>query len=230
MASTVLISTPPRFAEAKRHQESWLAPLEKKVLLWLAARMPGWVTPDHLTLLGLASMALAGAALVTGRIVPAAALSVPFLLALNWFGDSLDGTLARFRNKQRPRYGFYVDHIVDAFSTIFLLGGLALSGWMTPVIALSMLVVYFLLSIDSYLATHTIGKFEISYFKFSPTELRILLAIGVIYAYFRPVVNFAGDRWLFFDAGAVVAIPIMLVVVLVSIIRHTITLYRMERV
>jgi phosphatidylglycerophosphate synthase len=159
-----------------------------------------------------------------------ALLIVNLCLAINWFGDSLDGTLARARNKQRPRYGFYVDHIIDAFGILSILCGLALSGYMTWTIALAVLVVYFMISIDVYLATYTIGTFKLSFYKFSPTELRILLAIGNIRAMSNPTTNVFGDQYLFFDIGAVVAIVLMGVVLLVSVTRNTITLYRAERV
>ncbi len=218
------------FHEARRHLESLLSGPEKKALVWMAGRMPRWVNSDHLTLLGLLSMLGAGCALAAARTLPWAPLTVPVFLLLNWFGDSLDGTLARVRGKQRPRYGFYVDHIVDAFSALFLLGGLALSGLMSPLYALGLLLAFYLLSIDSYLATYTIGKFKISYFMFGPTELRIVLAIGLIYVYYRPVVQFAGGDWLLLDAGAAIAIPAMLIVAIASIARHARRLYNLERV
>jgi archaetidylinositol phosphate synthase len=122
-------------------------------------------------------------------------LLVILFLALNWLGDSLDGTLARVRNRQRPRYGFYVDHIVDAFGTLFLLSGLALSGYMSKSIAAALLTAYLMLSIEVYLATYTIGTFHLSFWKFSPTELRILLAIGNIALLYCPIVQIAGSTY-----------------------------------
>ncbi|HXU38321.1 MAG TPA: CDP-alcohol phosphatidyltransferase family protein [Blastocatellia bacterium] len=221
----------PEFKSADRQQTSLLAPLERVCLGWLARNMPRWVKPDHLTLLGLAAMLIAGASYACARWSPVAALLVVNLcLAINWFGDSLDGTLARARNKQRPRYGFYVDHIIDAFGIMFTLCGLALSGLMSWNIALGVLVVYFMLSIDVYLATYTIGTFRISFYKFSPTELRILLAIGNLRAMSHPSTRIFGDRYLFFDIGAVVAIVLMAVVLLISVTRNTVTLYRAEKV
>src|SRR5262245_50729370 len=108
------------FKSATRQQESFLRPLEKPALLWLARRMPAWVTPDHLTILGFVAMITAGICYALARHHPLALLAAVACLGLNWFGDSLDGTLARFREKQRPRYGFYVDHIVDTFGALFL--------------------------------------------------------------------------------------------------------------
>jgi phosphatidylglycerophosphate synthase len=220
----------PEFKTAIRLQRSVLAPIERACLDWFAHRMPSRVTPDHLTLLGFAAMLIAAACYVGARWWPSALLLVNVMLAVNWFGDSLDGTVARARNKLRPRYGFYVDHIVDAFGILFLMCGLALSGYMSWTVALAMLVVYFLLSIDVYLATYTIGTFKLSFYKFGPTELRILLAIGNIKTLVRPTVHILGERHLFFDAAAVVAIALIGVVVIISVVGNTVTLYRAERV
>jgi len=220
----------PDFKNAVRQQTSILAPLERVCLSWLARNMPPWVKSDHLTLLGFGAMLVAGVCYALTKWWPPALLIVNLCLAINWFGDSLDGTLARVRNKQRPRYGFYVDHIIDAFGILAIICGLALSGYMTWTIALSVLVVYFMISIDVYLATYTIGTFKLSFYKFSPTELRILLAIGNIRALSHPTTHVFGDSYLFFDIGAVVAIALMAVVLVVSVTRNTITLYRAERV
>lgn len=220
----------PEFKSAVRQQTSLLAPLERVCLSWLAQNMPPWVKPDHLTLLGFGAMLVAGVCYALAKWWAPALLIVNLCLAVNWFGDSLDGTLARVRNKQRPRYGFYVDHIIDAFGILAIICGLALSGYMTWTIALAVLVVYFMISIDVYLATYTIGTFKLSFYKFSPTELRILLAIGNIRAMSHPTTHVFGDRYQFFDVGAVVAMALMAVVLVVSVTRNTITLYRAERV
>src|SRR6185436_7646711 len=177
-----------------RKQTSFLAPIEKIVLIWLAGRMPARLNPDHLSLIGLIAMFTAGLFYYLSKWNPLFFQLVNVSLIINWFGDSMDGTLARYRNKQRPRYGFYVDHIIDAFGTLFLIGGLALSGYMTERIALIMLIIYFMLSIDVYLATYTIGTFKLSFYKFSPTELRILLAIGNLRAMYRPTAHVFGER------------------------------------
>jgi len=233
VAAEVLAPSPsinPEFKTAQREQTSLLAPLERVCLNWLARNMPPWVKPDHLTLLGLVAMLMAAVCYALARWWPASLLIVNICLAINWFGDSLDGTLARARNKQRPRYGFYVDHIIDAFGILFVICGLAMSGYMSWVIALAVLVTYFLLSIDVYLATYTIGTFRLSFYKFSPTELRIVLAIGNIRAMLHPTTRALGDQHLFFDVGAVVAIAMMAIIVVVSVIRNTIVLYRAEKV
>ena len=217
-----------RFREAKRTQESFLAALEKKTLVWLAARTPSWINSDHLTLLGLAAMAGAGTGYWWSRTTPAGLLLVIVCLALNWLGDSLDGTLARVRNHQRPRYGFYVDHVVDAFGALFLLGGLALSGYMSPMVAVGLLVAYLLLSIEVYLATYTLGDFKISYYKMSPTELRILLCIGNIALLHKSVVHLFGRAYKLFDVAGTMGISGMLLLLLISVIKNTTKLYRKE--
>jgi archaetidylinositol phosphate synthase len=212
-----------------RDQRSVLAAAEKRALIWIAGRLPGWVTSDQLTCLGLASMAAAGAAFAATRIAPVAALGVVAALAANWVGDSLDGTLARVRDQQRPRYGFYVDHVIDVAGTAFLLGGMACSGHMTPTVALAVLAAYLMVSAESYLATHALGVFRMSFFGFGPTELRILLAIGALAVMHNPLIGsgpFAGMQ--LFDVGGVAAIAGLLGVFAFNAIRHTRLLSRVE--
>jgi phosphatidylglycerophosphate synthase len=223
-------AVPGEFKSAPRQQTSLLAPLEQACLKWLARNMPTWVKPDHLTALGFLAMFAAGAFYALARSWPAALLMVNLCLAINWFGDSLDGTLARARNKQRPRYGFYVDHIIDAFGILFMVCGMALSGYMTWTIALGVLVAYFMLSINVYLATYTLGIFKLSFFKLSPTELRILLAIGNTLAMNHRNTHLLGGPHLVFDIAAVIAMALMAGVLVVSVTRNTISLYRAERV
>jgi phosphatidylglycerophosphate synthase len=223
-------ATNPEFKNAPRLQSSLLTPAERITLNWLAHRLPEWVKPDHLTLLGFAAMFMAGATYALARSWSPALLLVNLWLAVNWFGDSLDGTLARMRNKQRPRYGFYVDHIVDAFGILFLTSGLALSGYISLEVALALLAIYFLLSIDVYLAAYTIGTFKMSFYKLGPTELRVLLMIGNTWAFTHPTARIFGSKYLFFDVAAVVAIILMAVVIIISVARNTVALYRAERV
>jgi archaetidylinositol phosphate synthase len=143
----------PKFKYATRLQNSFTAASERKALLWLAARMPSSINSDHLTVLGFAAMFLAGCSYALARWTPWGLLLATLFLALNWLGDSLDGTLARVRNRQRPRYGFYVDHMIDTFGALFLMGGLAVSGYIDWRIATGLLVAFLLLSIESYLAS-----------------------------------------------------------------------------
>src|SRR5438552_334879 len=182
-------SEAPAFKAADRSHTSFLAAAEKRTLLWLAARLPAWVNSDHLTALGFAAIVATGASYAYARVTPYALIAAIPLLAANWFGDSLDGTLARVRNRQRPRYGFYVDHILDAVGTFFLMTGLAFSGYMTAGVAYAFLIAYLLLSIEVYLATYSIGVFHLSYWRFGPTELRVLLVIGNLFALRSPNAN-----------------------------------------
>jgi archaetidylinositol phosphate synthase len=218
----------PNFREARRIQQSFLSNLEKRTLIWLAARTPRCINSDHLTLLGLFSMAAAGAAYWWAATNRAGLLLVILCLALNWLGDSLDGTLARFRNHSRPRYGFYVDHIVDAFSALFLLGGLALSGYMSPLVALGLLIAYLMLSVEIYLASYTLGDFKISYFNMGPTELRILLSIGNLAVLWRSTVHLLGRAHRLFDVAGTLGFSGMLLIMVISAIRNTTRLYRQE--
>jgi phosphatidylglycerophosphate synthase len=215
-------------ATAARVLTSFSAPIEKRCLLWIAPRLPRWVHSDHLTLLALSAMALAGLSFWLARWHPAALLLVVLALALNWFGDSLDGTLARVRSQQRPRYGFYVDHVLDAVGILFLLAGLALSGFMSPAVAMMLAVAYFLVSIEVYLATCALGSFRMSFWKLGPTELRILLAIGTIALLTHPTTTILGRSFRLFDLGGAVAIVALVGTFVVSVARNTTTLYRAE--
>src|SRR5216684_7036699 len=169
------------FQDATREQTSILAPLERAALRGLARRMPVWVNSDHLSVLGLVGMLGAGACYAASKQNPLMLHLVNVFIFLNWFGDSLDGTLARYRNRQRPRYGFYVDHIIDAFGALFLLFGMARSGYMSERVAAAVLIVFFMLAINSYLAAYSLRLFKISHWKMGPTEIRLLLCIGNLY-------------------------------------------------
>lgn len=217
------------FKPAARRQQSLLAPLEKRTLIWFAERMPGWVGPDSLTLLGFAAMIAAGACYYLARDHAEALFAVIVCLAINWFGDSLDGTLARYRQKQRPRYGFYVDHIVDVFGTLCLLGGLGLSGYMSGTVAMGLLIAYFILSIEIYLATYTLGVFKLNFGWWGPTELRILLAMGNIALYFKPRVTISGTSYLLCDVGGAAAIAGIGFLAIFNTVRNTARLYDEER-
>jgi archaetidylinositol phosphate synthase len=215
--------------DVDRHQESLLAKGEKKVLLWLAARMPLWINSDHLTVLGFVAQCAAGVAYVLSSQNLLWLHGVNVLMFFNWFGDSLDGTLARHRNKLRPRYGFYVDHICDTFGGLFLMGGLAFSGVMTPGIAWGMLIAFYIISIQVYLATFSIGKFKLSHFLFGPTEIRVLLIIGNLALFKHKRVHLAGYEFFLFDVGGTIAIIGMLGMAVWSSILNTRALYQMER-
>lgn len=221
---------PAAFREASRVLTSVLAPIERRVLVAMAQRMPRAIGPDHLTALALLAMVGAGLSYWLSATTPVGLVLVVVCLAINWFGDSLDGTLARVRHQPRPRYGFYVDHVVDSIGAACLLGGLAMSGHMHPPVALGLLAAYLLLASESYLATHAVGEFRLSYFKVGPTELRILLAIGTLTLLWHPTVHIGPWTMRLFDVGGAIAIVALVVTFLVAAGRHTRMLYLAEPV
>jgi archaetidylinositol phosphate synthase len=217
-----------RFENAARVHNALTSNPEKRVLIWMAERIPRWISSDHLTLLGFLAQVMAGVSYALSAWNRYWLLGGIFFLALNWLGDSLDGTLARVRQQQRPRYGFYVDHIVDSFGGLALMGGLALSGYMHPYIAIGLLIVFLLLSIQSYLATYTLGEFQLSFWNFGPTELRILLSIGNVALLFHPMV-FHGHFCLF-DVGGAIGLVGMAAMLIFFTVRNTRRLYVEERI
>jgi phosphatidylglycerophosphate synthase len=213
----------------RRVNNGLLAGVERRALVWMARRLPGWVNSDHLTILALLSMAAAGAAFWAARFWTPALLFVIGALALNWFGDSLDGTLARVRGHERPRYGYYVDHVLDVTGISLLLAGLALSGFMTPIVALLFLVAYLLVSAEVFLATAVHGEFRMSFLSVGPTELRVILSTGTLMLFNGPHVQPLGlGPFLLFDVGGVVAVIGLAVAFATSVIRNTAVLYRAE--
>ena len=220
-------STLSIFRHAKRIQESVLAIAEKRLLIWMAERTPAWVNSDHLTILGFAAQLLAGFAYAMAGFSRAWLIIGIGFLVLNWLGDSLDGTLARVRQQQRPRYGFYVDHILDSIGSVALMGGLALSGYMSPLIATGLLVLFLLLSIQSYLATYTLGEFRMSFWSFGPTELRLLLVAGNL-ALFRWQTALPAHYKLF-DVGGAIGVVAMTAMLLFHVGQNIARLYSEER-
>ena len=217
------------FKSAERIHQALTANLERKALIYFAERMPKAINSDHLTLLGFGAQLLAGVSFALARWNRYALLLACLFIALNWFGDSLDGTLARVRKQQRPRYGFYVDHIIDAFGAVFLMCGLAASGYLHWQVAMAMLTAFLLISIETYLATYTLDTFRLSHGIFGPTEIRILLIIGCVALLRNPHATLLGHRFLLFDVGGVIGSAGMLVMVIVASVRHTVELYRKER-
>ena len=217
------------FKNAERVQNTFVTKAEKRALKWLADRMPPWVNSDHLTALGFAAQFMVGVSYALSGSNPKWLWAATVFLALNWFGDSLDGTIARVRNRQRPRYGFYVDHIIDSFGAVFLCGGLALSGYMTPIIAMILLMAFLMLSIETYLATYCLGKFNLGHFLFGPTEIRLILGLGNVALFYHPHVHFFDVLYPLYDLGGLIASIGMIFMLVVSAIRHTLILYKEER-
>jgi archaetidylinositol phosphate synthase len=175
-----------RIMDAPRQKQFLLARAEARALDWIAQRLPAWVLPDHMTALGvLAAFGIAGAYLLSnGDKLWLWAASA--LLVVHWLGDSLDGTLARVRRIERPRYGYYLDHLVDALATAVIGLGLGLSPWMLLAVGLTIVIAYLVLSINTYLETYAFGVFTLGYGRLGPTEARLglivvntLIALGV---------------------------------------------------
>jgi phosphatidylglycerophosphate synthase len=222
-------STVQSAARHIRENKSVLAAAEKRALVWLAGRLPKCVNSDHLSALGLVSMLGAGVSFACLQRSPWAAAAVVGCLAANWFGDSLDGTLARVRGHQRPRYGFYVDHVIDLAGSAFLLAGLAISGLMSPLLAAVLLCAYLLVSAETYLATHAVGVFRMSFFGFGPTELRIVLAMGALKAAQAASVQVGAlGTFRLFDVGGVLAATGLLIAFVAASVRNARVLYQAE--
>lgn len=167
-------------AKVKPHQrinDILLGPLERPALQWLAAHMPAWVNPDILTGIGILGAVLIFASYWLSNLHPAFFWLASLGLVINWFGDSLDGSLARYRKIERPRYGFFIDHTVDAFSEMLVVLGLGLTPYIRFDVACLALIGYLLMSILVYVRTYVEGVFKISFGKLGPTEVRVILMI-----------------------------------------------------
>lgn len=217
------------FKPAVRIHNAITAGAERKLLIYCAKHIPRSVNSDHLTLLGFVAQFLAAVSFVLARWNKYALLLAIFFIVLNWFGDSLDGTLARVRNQQRPRYGFYLDHIIDAFGSVLLMCGLGFSGYVHWQVAMAMLVAFLLISIETYLATYTLGAFRLSHGLFGPTEIRILLIVGCFALLTHPCTTLFGHCFLLFDVGGVIGAVGMFAMAVVASVRHTLDLFREEQ-
>ncbi len=154
-----------------------LAPLERPTLQWLAAHMPAWINPDILTGIGILGAVIIFFSYWLSNQTPAFLWLASLGFVINWFGDSLDGNLARYRQIERPKYGFFVDHTVDSFNEVLIVIGLGLSPYVTFSIACLGLIGYLLMSILVYIRTYVSGVFQLSYGKFGPTEVRVILIL-----------------------------------------------------
>jgi archaetidylinositol phosphate synthase len=219
---------PKEFRPAARINAALTASVERQALHWLAERAPAWVTSDQLTVIGLAAQIGAGVCYALARYNTAALIGVIVSVVLNWLGDSLDGTLARVRCQQRPRYGFYVDHMVDLFGAVALMVGMGCSGMMHWQVALAMLVAFMLLSAESYLATYTLSRFQMSQGVFGPTEIRILMIVGTLVLLHSRWATIFHHRLLLFDIGGTVAAAVMTGMAVATTLAHTAELYREE--
>jgi phosphatidylglycerophosphate synthase len=212
-----------------RDNRGWLAGTEARTLGWLARRMPPAVNSDHLSALGLAGLVAAAAAFAGGGTHPGALPLVIVALAVNWFGDSLDGTLARVRHTERPNYGYYLDHVLDILGVSILVGGIVRGGFMSPLVAMSLLCAYVAVMAETFLATYARGAFRMSFLGFGPTELRVVLSVGAIALLRTPEVSpFGMGPFALFDVGGLVGAVGLATAFLVSSVRNGRALYRAE--
>jgi phosphatidylglycerophosphate synthase len=167
----------PEASKAHRWTKSLLFEPEKRLLMWMCSKMPSWVMPDHLTLLAVFSSIWIGAAYALSHYGAGWLWLASLGLVVHWYGDSMDGSLARFRRISRPKYGFYVDHLADAFATVFIGIGLGLSPYMLLAVGLAIVVMYLVLSLNVYLETITRQQFRLGYGIIGPTEGRIFLIL-----------------------------------------------------
>jgi len=213
----------------ERWQTSFLSGIEKKALLFIAPKLPRRITPDMLTYLGLLGLGLTGIAYYLASRRWYFLLIASAGLVINWFGDSLDGTLARVRNRQRPKYGYYLDHLVDAFGVACMVFGLAYSGMVSQPFVWLVLILFFIACINTYLATNTVNIFKISYQRISTTEARVLLIIMNTILIFVKTVTISGLTFYWLDFAAVLGALFLFVVTLRSAFLNLRKLDREER-
>lgn len=217
-------------AEHERTAPFLLAGFESRVLPALAKALPRWVVPDHLTALGLFAATVVGASYVLSNRSPAWLWVASGGLVLQWYGDSLDGTLARVRKIERPRYGYYLDHITDAYSTFVIGVGLGLSPYLLLSIALAIVILYLILSINVYLETYVFGEFRLGYAVLGPTEARVALILANTFAILVGPLGFRvlGQSVTLFDVLGAVGVLAMIVLLLVRISGNLRSLGRLE--
>lgn len=220
----------------RRVNDILLGPLERPALQWLAAHMPKWVTPDILTGIGLLGTFLILIGYVMSNYNPAFLWLASFGFLVNWFGDSLDGTLARHRKIERPAYGFFTDHMIDAFSQVLIFLGLGISPYISFNIACLALISFLLLTVYIYVRTSVVGEFKISFSKLGPTELRLLAILLNTYMFFAGVHTFEltiGSIYTvaisIYDVMVVVVTVILFLIYVISVIKQSYELSQLEK-
>ncbi len=209
--------------QSLRIQTSFLNGMEKKALVWLAGRQPQWVTSDMLTMVGVLG------AFLTGLGFALTHYGIGWLwlssagLVINWYGDSLDGTLARVRNRQRPLYGYYLDHTVDCVNEAFMFVGAGLSPLVDLNLALAVFILYLCLTVNVSINAHLKSEFRLTYAKLGPTEFRlIIIVVNTLLILFPGLLGFSlvlgGHAFSTLDLVAMVLIAILTVIYLVTIV------------
>lgn len=217
--------------KAERVIDTFTGKFEKRVLPKMAAALPSWVVPDHLTVLGIFAALVIGGGYVLTYLSLDWIWLVNFGLILHWYADSLDGTLARVREIERERYGYFVDHLCDAITVLFLCLGLGLSPLMHLSVALAISVTYYLLNIYVHIMAYTQHVFRISYYKIGPTEVRILIfLLNIMILVWNPnVVNYRGVSITALDIGGLIITSVFFIVFVVVSIKDAIKLDREDR-
>lgn len=214
----------------KRVNDILLGPLERPALEFFCRHMPSWANPDHLTIIGVLAGFLIGASYALTSYDRNFLWLASAGLVLHWFGDSLDGNLARYRKIERPKYGYYVDHIADAYITTVICIGIGLSAYVGFIYAMFCLVAYLLMSVMTYVTTNVTGIFKISYGKLGPTEVRVVMILANVYFYFgpNPVINFTCFEITLYNLIASVAASLLFLYFMVFSLKQIRELYKLE--
>jgi phosphatidylglycerophosphate synthase len=215
--------------EHDRVNDILLGPLERPTLQWFCEHMPEWMTPDKLTIIGILGSVIIFVGYVLSNEHPAFLWLASFGFVINWFGDSLDGSLARHRKIERPKYGFFVDHTVDAFSQLLIFAGLGLSPYISFNVAILALVGYMMISVYIYVDTYVTGLFKISYGKFGPTEIRaVAILLNVIFfIWANPTIELWFGTVAIYDIVAAAIATILFFIFIFSITKRAAELRRM---
>lgn len=219
-----------KIAPHTRINDILLGPLERPALLWMAQRMPRWVTPDVLTGIGVFASVIIFVSYWLTTYDRNFLWLASFGFVLNWFGDSLDGNLARFRHIERPKYGYFIDHTVDAFSELLVGLGIGLSPYVNFELALLALIGYMLMSVLVYITTYVKGVFQISYSKIGPTEVRLILIIAntIIYFVGNPLVCTPFGEITVYDSLAVLIAVVLFILFIVMTFKQAAELAKLE--
>jgi phosphatidylglycerophosphate synthase len=215
----------------RRVNDILLGPLERPALRWLAEHSPAWVTPDTLTAVGVLGTLMTAAGYLLTLLHPAFLWLASLGFVVNWYGDSLDGTLARFRHIERPKFGFFIDHTVDAFSEIAIVLSLGISHLVRFDLASIALIGYLLMSILVLILTAVTGEFRISYGKLGPTEVRLILILVNTLAFFtgNPTLPISGINITLFDVFVIIIAFILYFFAIQTAVKHTLSLHKLGK-